>query len=138
MSSHVIGIGQVVDIIRITIEGISCSPEFKFAPAGDLEKKGLFKSVAANAVVMKILPQLSSYIHNQDDIDNVFAPALRLLKECFDGKEYLLTVEEAFPNLLQIKEQKKELRDYLLAELKMHFRNSHLDIKSYWEDSNSQ
>ena len=138
LSSHVIGIGQVVDIIRITIEGISCSPEFKFDSADKEARMGLFKSVAANAVVMKILPQLSSYIHNQEDINNVFAPALKLLKTCFDGKEYLLTVEDNAPNLLLIKEQKKELGNYLLAELKMHFRNSHLDINDFWQEADPQ
>lgn len=137
LSFHVIGIGQVVDIIRLTIEGISCSPEFNFGKPEEPEKEGLLKSVVASAVVMKILPQLSAYVHKQDDIENVFKPALKLLYDNFEGYEYLLKNDGKSPKL-KISKQGKLLRDYLKSELKMHFRNSHLDVESIWDGFEKQ
>ena len=133
LSFHVIGIGQVVDIIRLTIEGISCSPEFNFETPNEEEIIGLLKSVLAGAVVMKILPQLSAYVHKQDDIENVFKPALKLLYDNFEGDEYLLKNERK-SSKLKIDQTGKLLRDYLKSELKMHFRNSHLDVAVIWDN----
>ena len=138
---HVIGIGQVVDIIKMTVEGISCSPEYSFAkPQDETYQKGLFMSVFANAVIMKILPQLSAFVHNQTDVTDIFKPALKALITEFKNNEqagndnkiqehYLTSNSD---DQLIIQKSDRTLHDYLQAELKLHFRNFHIDINALW------
>jgi MoxR-like ATPase len=145
MQLRVVGFGQIKDIITMVIEGMSCPPSYNYKMQGQEQESGiksLILSLLANAVVMKVFPQLPAFICNRDqeEIQESFLPALICIAKVFVGLNYYalktaVTADNSESRALVIDEDKNQnlLDDYLEKELKLLFRNQHVAWKPYWE-----